>query len=93
MVFLKRVNFIIFMSLLGALSVFFVSKVYYMEWFVAYIIYFLIIIVLSFRVIESGMARKKFLDIVDQYRKIVKLEDELRTESLKLELVCPDCQS
>lgn len=91
--FFKQINFFIFFGILAFLTVFYIPREYYTEWFISFIFMLFFIIFISFKIFPSKKQEKQFLEIVEQYKKILKIQEDIRSESLTLEFTCPECKT
>lgn len=89
----KQLLMIIFWSSLYFLSVFYIPDSYYPQWAVSFFLFFIFISFISFKIIPSKKDEKLYKKILEDYKEIVKLEDDVRKNALQLELTCPDCKT
>lgn len=90
--FLKVVLSVIFFQSLFFLTIFFLnSEAFYPAWFAGFIIFLFLNILISIKAIPSKKQQLLFKNLLDEYKGIALLEDEVRIESQKLEFVCPKC--
>jgi hypothetical protein len=89
---IKRISFILFWQSLALLTVLLVNQEWYAAWFAGFVILFFLLLLLSGKIIPSKRDQDTLSRILNDYKSIIKLEDELHDESIKLEMTCPACE-
>lgn len=88
---LRRIIFILFWQCLFFLTVFYIARKYYAEWLVAFFVVFVFLVYLSSKVIPSRRREEAMQKLYEEYSVISQKEQDIRTQSLKLEMTCPSC--
>jgi|GEM_PF-1016989 len=95
--FFKVILTILFWQSLFFLTVFYIpdkyAEKYYPIWLVSFFIFFIFITFLSVKLIPSSKDEKLFKKVLEEYADIEKIEEDIRTEALRLEYSCPSCKS
>ncbi len=88
----QRLIFVLFWQALFFLSIFYVSDKFYAQWTIGFILFFFLIMIISFRVIPGQARIDRLINLSREFKLKQEEEAAVRQAALQLELKCPNCE-
>lgn len=90
--FIKRFLFVIFWEIICLLFLFVLDSRYYIAWLIFSLIFFFMIVVLSYKIIPGRRFEIKLKKLFDEYKLLNRLDEKALIDASTLEMQCPSCE-